>query len=238
MKLDILAIGAHPDDVELGAGGSIAKEISNGKKVGIVDLTKGELGTRGNEEIRKVESTNAANILGVSVRHNLKLEDGFFEINKPNLLKLIELIRFHQPEIVLINSIEDRHPDHQRANQFSSRACFLSGLSKIKTVYNLQAQEKWRPKQVYSYIQWKTLDPDFVVDISNHLESKMKAVKAYESQFFNPNSKEDQTPISSPEFLESLKNVASEFGRLTGVKYAEGFKSEKIQIVNSFFDFK
>jgi N-acetylglucosamine malate deacetylase 1 len=238
MKLDILAIGAHPDDVELGAGASIAKEIDKGAKVGIVDLTKGELGTRGNPDLRKIEADNSAKILGIDYRYNLDIGDGFFEINKENLVKLIEIIRYHKPEIVLINSIKDRHPDHKRANEFASRACFLSGLKKIKTIYKAKKQDKWRPSQVFSYIQWEFIQPDFVVDVSDYFDRKMEAVMAYKSQFYDENSTEDTTPISTPEFLDSLKNISQELGRLSGVKYAEGFNSEKIPAVDSLFNIK
>ncbi|MEN8136877.1 MAG: bacillithiol biosynthesis deacetylase BshB1 [Bacteroidota bacterium] len=238
MKLDILAIGAHPDDVELGAGATLAKEIEAGKKVGILDLTRGELGTRGSAEIRDVESQKSAEVLGIQVRENLLLEDGFFENTKENQLKIVEVIRKYRPEVVLINAIDDRHPDHPKASQLASASCFLSGLVKVKTYRDNKEQEKWKPKHVYSYIQWKYLDPDFVVDVSEFMDKKMQAIQQYKSQFFDPNSKEPETPISGKQFLDGLKHIASELGRVSGVKYAEGFKVERYPVVDSFFDLK
>ncbi len=238
MKLDILAIGAHPDDVELGAGATIAKEIANGKKVGILDLTRGELGTRGSAEIRDVEASNSAKILGVSIRENLKLEDGFFEDSKDNQLKIIGVIRKYQPEIVLINAKIDRHPDHTNANKLVSTACYLSGLRKIETIFEDKLQKEWRPKHVYSYIQWKYIEPDFVVDVSDFIDIKIESVLAYKSQFFDSNSKEPETPISSKGFLDSLRNTASELGRVSNVKYAEGFNVERYPAIDSLFDIK
>ena len=238
MKLDILAIGAHPDDVELGAGATIAKEIASGKKVGILDLTRGELGTRGSADIRDVEATNSAKILGVAIRENLSLQDGFFEYNKENQLKIVEIIRKHQPEIVLINAPKDRHPDHGKAHNLASTACFLSGLIKIETELEGEKQKEWRPKNVYSYIQWKYLEPDFVVDVSNFIDIKINSILEFKSQFFDPNSKEPETPISKGGFLDSVKNLASEFGKNTGVKYAEGFIVERYPLIDSIFDIK
>ena len=223
MKLDILAIGAHPDDVELGVGATIAKEIANGKNVGILDITRGELGTRGTAEIRDIESRNSSKILGVAIRENLKLEDGFFEDNKENQIKIIEVIRKYQPEIVLINAPKDRHPDHGKAHSLASTACYLSGLIKIDTKFEGEKQKAWRPKHVYSYIQWKYLEPDFVVDVSEYLDIKIKAILEFKSQFFDPNSNEPETPISKHGYLDSIKGSAAEFGKITGVKYAEGF---------------
>lgn len=238
MKLDILAIGAHPDDVELGVGATIAKEVANGKKVGILDLTRGELGTRGNADIRDVESINSSNILGVKVRENLKLQDGFFENNKESQIKIIEVVRKYRPEIVLINAPKDRHPDHGKAHSLASIACFLSGLVKIKTEIEDKKQEVWRPKHVYSYIQWKYIEPDFVVDVSEFMDTKIKSILEYKSQFFDPNSEEPETPISSAGFLDSIRNIASEFGKHTGVKYAEGFIVERYPLIDSLFDIK
>ena len=234
MKLDILAIGAHPDDVELGCGATLAKEISLGKKVGILDLTRGELGTRGSAEIRDKESNNAAKILGVSVRENLALPDGFFENNKQNQLKIIEVIRKYKPKIVLCNAIDDRHIDHAKGSKLASDACFLSGLRKIQTEYKNEAQEAWRPKHVYHYIQWKNIEPDFVVDVSEFIEKKIEAVLAYKSQFFNPTSKEPNSPISSKNFLDSITYRAQDLGRLIGVEFAEGYTSERYVAVESF----
>ncbi|MGJ5640668.1 bacillithiol biosynthesis deacetylase BshB1 [Formosa sp. S-31] len=238
MKLDILAIGAHPDDVELGCGGTIAKEISNGKSVGIIDLTRGELGTRGTEETRAEESAEAAKILGVSVRENLGFADGFFVNDKKHQLEIIKMIRKYQPEIVLCNAIDDRHIDHGKGSKLVSDACFLSGLKKIETEMDGISQEQWRPKLVYHYIQWKNIEPDFVVDISDFIEMKEKAVYAYKTQFFDPASKEPETPISSKNFTDSINYRARDLGRLVGVKFAEGFTSERYVAVENLFDLK
>ena len=232
-KLDILAFGSHPDDIELGCGGTIAKEISLGKKVGVIDLTKGELGTRGSAEIRKKEAAKAKEILGLSLRENLNFADGFFINDKVHQFKIIELIRKYQPEIVLCNAIDDRHIDHPKGSKLVSDACFLSGLRKIETFYNQKLQQAWRPKVVYHYIQWKNITPDFVVDISNFIGIKMKAVKAYSSQFYDPNSKEPISPITSKNFLDSVKYRAQDLGRLVGVDYAEGFTTERFVAVKS-----
>ena len=204
MKLDILAFGAHPDDVELGAGATIAKEISLGKKVGIVDLTRGELGTRGSAELRDIEAANAAKILGVSVRENLGFADGFFINDKKHQLEIIKMIRKYKPEIVLCNAIDDRHIDHPKGSKLVSDACFLSGLLKIETDLAGNQQEKWRPKQVYHYIQWKNIEPDFVVDVSGFIDIKMQSVLAYKTQFYDANSEEPETPITSKNFTDSV----------------------------------
>jgi len=233
MKLDILAIGAHPDDVELGCGATIAKEISLGKKVGILDLTRGELGTRGSAKIRDKEALNAAKILGSLVRENLAFADGFYMNDKQHQLEIIKIIRKYKPSIVLCNAIDDRHIDHPKGSKLVSEACFLSGLVKIETELNGKKQEAWRPKQVYHYIQWKNLEPDFVVDVSGFIEAKMKAVKAYSSQFYDPNSKEPSSPITSVNFLESIKYRAQDLGRLIGVDYAEGFTTERYVAIKS-----
>ena len=238
MKLDILAIGAHPDDVELGCGATIAKEISLGKKVGILDLTRGELGTRGSAEIRDKESEDAAKILGVEVRENIAIADSFFENSKENQLKIIEVIRKYKPEIVLCNAIDDRHIDHPKGSKLTSDACFLSGLRKIKTNVDGKNQEAWRPKFVYHYIQWKNIEPDFVVDVSGFVEKKLEAVLAYKSQFFDPNSKEPTSPISSKNFLDSITYRAQDLGRLIGVDFAEGFTSERYVAVENLSKLK
>ena len=238
MKLDILAFGAHPDDVELGCGGTLAKEIANGKRVGIIDLTKGELGTRGTEFTRKEEAANAAKILGVQVRENLGFADGFFVNDKTHQLEIIKTLRKYQPEIVLCNAIDDRHIDHGKGSKLVSDACFLSGLVKIETVLNGKNQDKWRPKQVYHYIQWKPIKPDFVVDISNFIEVKMDSVMAYKTQFYDPNNTESETPISSKNFLDSIKYRASDLGRLINSDYAEGFTVERYVAVDSLFNLK
>uniref|UniRef100_UPI004048BCF2 bacillithiol biosynthesis deacetylase BshB1 n=1 Tax=Mariniflexile sp. TaxID=1979402 RepID=UPI004048BCF2 len=240
MKLDILAIGAHPDDVELGCGATLAKEVANGKKVGIIDLTRGELGTRGTAETRDLESKEATKILGVSVRDNMEFADGFFVNDKYHQLELVKMIRKYRPEIIICNAIDDRHIDHGKASKLVSDACFLSGLIKIDTKdSNSDAwQEPWRPKQVYHYIQWKNLEPDLVVDVSGFMETKMKAVLAYKTQFYDENSKEPETPISSKNFTDSIEYRARDLGRLVGVAYAEGFTVERYVVVDSLFNIK
>lgn len=236
MKLDILAFGAHPDDVELGCAGTIAKEISLGKKVGIVDLTRGELGTRGSVEIRNQESANAARILGVSVRENLEMRDGFFVNDETHQLKVIQMIRKYKPEIVLCNAVDDRHVDHSKGSKLVSDACFLSGLTKIKTACDGIVQEVYRPKLVYHYIQWKNLIPDFVVDISGFNDIRLEAILTYKSQFYNSDSSEPETPIASKNFLDSLNYRVQDLGRLIGTDYAEGFMVERYLAVNSLGD--
>jgi len=236
MKLDILAIGAHPDDVELGCGATLAKEIASGKKVGILDLTKGELGTRGSAEIRKSEADKAAKILGVLVRENLNLPDGFIQNNRASQLALIEKIRYYQPDIILTNAIDDRHTDHPEASSLTTKACFLSGLSKIDTTVDGMDQKAWRPKHVYHYIQWKNIKPDFVVDVSDYLAIKLKAVLAYDSQFYKPTSEEPATPIATQNFLESITYRAKDLGRLIGTEAAEGFTVERYVAVKYLDD--
>lgn len=238
MKLDILAFGAHPDDVELGCSATLAKELSLGKKVGIIDLTRGELGTRGSVAIRNSEAAMAAEILGVQVRENLDMRDGFFVNDESHQLRVIEMIRKYQPEMVLCNAIADRHIDHGKGSQLVSDACFLSGLTKIETYHNGQKQAAWRPKVVYHYIQWQTIEPDFVVDVSAFMDVKMKAVQAYASQFYDPNSTEPVTPIASKNFLDSIEYRAMDLGRLVGVAFAEGFTVERYLTVNSLGDLK
>ena len=238
MKLDILAFGAHPDDIELGCGATIAKEISLGKSVGIIDLTRGELGTRGSAEIRDTEAENAAKILKVSVRENLNFRDGFFKNNEKHQLEVIRMIRKYKPEIVLCNAIDDRHIDHGKGSKLVSDACFLSGLSKIQTSLDGNIQEAWRPKVVYHYIQWKNIEPDFVVDVSEFMNVKMEAIMAYDSQFYNPKSKEPESPITSKNFLDSVKYRAQDLGRLINVAYGEGFTVERYLAVNSLGDLK
>lgn len=233
MKLDILAFGAHPDDVELGCGGTLAKEISLGKKVGIIDLTRGELGTRGSVEIRNSESAQASEILGVSIRENLDMRDGFFVNDEEHQLKIIKMIRKYQPEIVICNAIDDRHIDHGKGSKLVSDACFLSGLIKIETEIDGVKQTAWRPKVVYHYIQWKNIEPDFVVDISGFVDIKTKAILAYSSQFYNPNDNGPITPIATKNFLESIHYRSQDLGRLVGVDYAEGFTTERYLAVNS-----
>jgi N-acetylglucosamine malate deacetylase 1 len=236
MKLDILAFGAHPDDVELGCGGTIAKEISLGKKVGIIDLTRGELGTRGSAAIRDSESKKAAEILGVSSRENLDMRDGFFVNDEKHQIEIIKMLRKYRPEIVLCNAVDDRHIDHGKGSKLVSDSCFLSGLMKIETEIDGEKQKAWRPKLVYHYIQWKNVEPDFVVDISGYNETRVKAILAYGSQFYDPNSNEAETVIASKNFLESLSYRPRDFGRLIGVDFAEGFTIERPLAVNSLGD--
>lgn len=238
MKLDILAFGAHPDDIELGAGGTIAKAIAEGKKVGVIDLTKGELGTRGTAETRKTEAENAAKILGLSVRENLGFADGFFTNDKAHQLEIIKTLRKYQPEIVLCNAVKDRHIDHGKGSKLVSDACFLSGLVKIETKQDGIIQDRWRPKHIYHYIQWENSTPDFAVDISEFIEIKQKAVEAYETQFFKSDSNELETPITSKSFIDSINYRARDLGRLVGVDYAEGFTVERCITVDSLFDIK
>lgn len=236
MKLDILAFGAHPDDVELGCGGTIAKEVALGKKVGIIDLTRGELGTRGSVAIRNHESAVAAKILGVSVRENLDMRDGFFVNDEKHQIEIIKMIRKYQPDVVICNAIDDRHIDHGKGSKLVSDACFLSGLMKISTEYNSEQQMAWRPKVVYHYIQWKNLKPDFVVDITGYNDKRVEAILAYSSQFYNPNSNEPETPIATKNFLESLNYRVQDLGRLIGTDYGEGFTVERYLAVNSLGD--
>lgn len=230
MKLDILAIGVHPDDVELGCSGTLINEIKSGKKVGIADLTQGELGTRGNIVIRYQEAADAAMIMGVQVRENLKMRDGFFRNDEEHQLKLIQTIRKYQPEIVIGNVLHDRHPDHGRAGKMITESCFLSGLSKIETKDDAgNPQQRWKPAYVLHYIQDWYYEPDLLIDISDVFEQRMKAIEAYKTQFHSGNdySCEPQTYISTPDFLESIVARARMMGKKIGVKYAEGFITEK-----------
>lgn len=236
MKLDILAIGVHPDDVELGCSGTILNEIKRGKKIGIVDLTQGELGTRGNIDTRYNEAATASMIMGIDVRENLKMRDGFFENDESNKIKLITAIRKYQPEIVLANVLHDRHPDHGRAGKMTADCCFLAGLAKIETKDEFGiTQQRWRPSYVLHYVQDWYHEPDLLIDISDVFEQRMKAIEAYTTQFNIGNNSEDgpQTYISNPDYLESVIARARMFGKRIGVKYAEGFISEKkIGIMN------
>jgi bacillithiol biosynthesis deacetylase BshB1 len=236
MKLDILAFGAHPDDVELGCAGTILKEISLGKTIGIIDLTRGELGTRGSAEIRDQEANAAAKILGVLVRENLEMRDGFFVNDEKHQLEVIKMIRKYRPEIVLCNAIDDRHIDHAKGSKLVSDACFLSGLRKVETNVDGESQEAWRPKLVYHYIQWKNIEPDFVVDITGFTDKKIESIIAYRSQFYDANSKEPESPITSKNFFESLNYRSQDLGRLVGVDHAEGFTVERYLAVNSLAD--
>ncbi|MAT90459.1 MAG: bacillithiol biosynthesis deacetylase BshB1 [Flavobacteriaceae bacterium] len=236
MKLDILAIGAHPDDVEMSCGATLAKEIDLGKKVGILDLTRGELGTRGTPEIRKKEAAAAAEILGVEVRENLQLDDGFFKDDKTSQLAVIEILRKYQPEVVFANAVDDRHIDHGRAASLVRNACFLSGLRKISTTLDGKEQKAWRPKHLYYYIQWKELEPDFVIDVTGYLDLKMKSVLAYKSQFYDKDSKEPETPISSKNATDSLRYRNQNLGRLIGTEAGEGFTKSRMLAVSSVSD--
>ena len=233
MKLDILVFGAHPDDVELGCGGTVIKEIKAGKKVGIIDLTRGELGTRGTIDTRNSEAKLASEIMGITVRENMGFKDGFFKDDEAHKLALIRKIRKYQPEIVITNAVSDRHPDHGRGAEITVDSCFLAGLEKIET-----EQEIWRPRAIYHYIQFNYLTPDVVVDISAEMEVKLKAVNAYSTQFFNADSKETETIISSQGFLDSISYRAQDLGRQSNCEYAEGFLAHQMPKVNTLLDIK
>ncbi len=233
-KLDILVFAAHPDDVELACSGTVLKHISLGYKVGIVDLTRGELGTRGSAEIRAEETKVASSILGIHSRENLGFRDGFFEIDEAHLLKVVEVIRKYQPELILANAASDRHPDHKRAGDLVSRANFLSGLVKIETAN----QTAWRAKVVYRYIQDNYIEPDFVVDISGFEAKKLEAIKAFKSQFYDPNSTEPKTPISREDFLDFILARAKQLGRPINAEYGEGFTVERYVGVDDLFKLK
>ena len=236
MNVDVLAFGAHPDDVELGCGATLAKLVASGKSVGVVDLTCGELGTRGSASMRIQESEAASKILGVSSRENLGFADGFFTNDKLHQLEVVRVIRKYKPKIVICNAVKDRHIDHCKAAKLVADSCFLSGLVKIKTQNQGEAQEFWRPQQVFHYIQWQPIEPDFVVDVSDFMQIKKRAVLSYASQFYNPNVKDIPTPISSKNFLESVTYRAKDLGRLVGVAYAEGFTSNHLLKISNLFD--
>ena len=238
MKLDLLAFGVHPDDVELSCAGTLLVEKKKGKKVGIIDLTRGELGTRGTAGTREEEATNSARILGVDLRDNLDMSDAFFKNDEENQRKIITVLRKYQPEIILCNAPEDRHPDHGRSSKLVADASFLSGLRKIETFDDNKKQEVWRPKYVFNYIQDQYFTPSFVIDISEVIEKKVEAIKAFKTQFFvNETDNEPQTYISTPEFLESVINRSKIFGKMIGVKHAEGFISKKMIGMRSFDSF-
>lgn len=238
MKLDILVLAVHPDDAELGCSGTILKHIALGKKVGIIDFTRGELGTRGTAETRDVEAADSARILGLHARENLKFKDAFFKNDEAHQLEVIRMIRKYQPEIVLSNALRDRHPDHKRAGDLSNDAVFLSGLSKIKTFEQGTEQQAWRPRLLLQYIQDTYIEPDVIVDITPYMETKLESIKAFKTQFFNSDLDEPQTYISSPEFFESTIGRAREFGRSIGATYAEGFTSCKLLGVDNLFDLR
>lgn len=237
MKLDILAFASHPDDIELGCSGTLIAHIAQGKKVGIVDLTRGELGTRGTPETRIQEAEDASRIMGLSVRENLGLADGFFQNDKEHQLRVVEMIRKYKPELVIMNAIHDRHPDHKRGSDLVSESCFKSGLRMIKTLNEAgEEQEAWRPKAVYHYIQDRFIVPDVVVDVTEHWDKKMETIRAFKSQFYNPDDASPNTYISSPEFLDFIEARAKEMGHSIGVTYGEGFTKERNIGVRSFFD--
>ncbi len=236
MKIDILAIGAHPDDVELCCAGTILRHIAMGKKVGILDLTRGELGTRGSASLRKKEAAAAAKILGVTFRDNLGMMDGAFSNDSKHQIEVIKKIRQYKPELVLCNTIRDRHPDHGRASSLVSEACFYSGLPKITSSHNGKSQQSWRPKAVYHYVQDRYIQPDFVIDVSPYFKLKMKAVMAFSSQFYSSRSKEPSTPISSKNFLDFVQARMRDLGREIGVDYAEGFTVERRPGITNLFD--
>jgi bacillithiol biosynthesis deacetylase BshB1 len=238
MKLDILAFAAHPDDIELSAGGTILKAVKEGRKVGIVDLTKGELGSRGSSVIRGDEAAAAAEILGLSIRENLGLTDGFFEINQDSQLEVVRMIRKYQPEIVLANAVSDRHPDHGKGAELVHKSAFLSGLIKIKTEVDGEEQAAWRPKRVFHYIQDHYIEPDFVVNITDEFEDKLKSIMAYSSQFFNPVGDGVKTPISGEDFVKFIEGRARQMGREAGFEMGEGFTVSNPLGVESLFDVK
>ncbi len=237
MKLDILAIGVHPDDVELSCSGTLLSHIDKGYKVGLLDLTLGELGTRGNAEIRTQEAMASAHLMGALVREQLDMADGFFSHNQENLVKIIRVIRRYCPNVILANAVQDRHPDHGRAAKLIADACFLSGLIKIETFEdNGVPQAAWRPQNVYHYIQDRVLKPDFAVDISPYINKKFELIMAFKSQFFDPFSSEPVTPISSKDFLDSIRGKDAVYGRYIGVSYAEGYTVNKVIGVSNLFD--
>lgn len=236
MKLDILVLAVHPDDAELGCSGTIAKHIALGKKVGIVDFTRGELGTRGTAETRDEEAADSAKILGIHVRENLRFKDGFFKNDEEHQLEVIKMIRKYQPEIILTNALHDRHPDHGRAGDLANDASFLSGLPKINTELDGVQQQAWRPRLQLQYIQDRYIKPDVIIDITPYIETKLASIKAFKTQFFNPELDEPDTYISSPDFFESVIGRSREFGKSIGTTYAEGFTCRKLLGVNSLFD--
>lgn len=236
MKLDILAFAAHPDDVELSASGTLMRYVAEGKKVGIIDLTEGELGTRGTVETRYEEAADASKIIGLSARENLRMPDGFFEDNAENKRLIIEQIRKYQPEIVLANSISDRHPDHGRAGKLVEDACFLAGLRKIETSMEGQEQLPHRPRLVAHYIQDFYLEPSFVIDVTPFVERKIEVIKAFKTQFYDPNSPEPSTPISGEEFFDFIKGRMLNMGRPAGMRYAEGFTISRVFGVKDLYE--
>lgn len=238
MKLDILVFAVHPDDAELGCSGTILKHIALGKKVGIVDFTRGELGTRGSAEIRDAEAADSAQIMGLHARENLRFRDGFFKNDELHQLEVIKMVRKYQPEIILTNALHDRHPDHGRAGDLANDAIFLSGLRRIETEIDGVSQKEWRPRLVLQYIQDRYIEPDIIIDVSEFSDQKVAAIRAFKTQFDSPDQSEPQTYISSPEFLESVIARAREFGKQIGVPYGEGFTSRKLLGVDNLFNLK
>lgn len=238
MNLDILAFAAHPDDVEISCGGTLLRYVQEGKKVGIIDLTRGELGTRGSAETREIEAKNAADFLQLSMRKNLSFKDGFFTSDESNTMKIIAEIRRYKPEIILANSLVDRHPDHAKAAKLVADACFLSGLSKIETHWENEVQEAYRPRLVLHYIQDYYIEPDIVLDVSEFIEQKINLIKCFHSQFYDPQSKEATTPISGEEFFDFLKGRMMSYGRPIGAKYAEGFSVKRLVGVSDIFELR
>ena len=234
--VDILAFGAHPDDVELSAGGTLIKQIKNGSTVGIVDLTMGEMGTRGTTEIRALEAEQAMKIIGANFRENLKMSDSFVDLSKESIYKVVKAIRTHQPKIILCNAVKDRHPEHGVASKLVSKACFISGLRKYESSLDGETQKPHVPQNVYHYIQDQWIDPDFIVDISEEIDQKIKAVKAFESQFYDSKSKEPTTPISSKDFMDSIFSKANLMGRSIGKRFGEGFTTERPTGTNNLFN--
>lgn len=239
LKLDILVLPVHPDDAELGCAGTLLKQAALGYKIGIADLTQGELGTRGSAKIREQEATVAAGVLGLAVRENLGIPDGFFENTKEYQLKVIEIIRKYKPDVIITNAYHDRHPDHGRASELVETSAFLAGLRKIETYFNGNLQEEWRPTQVLHFIQDRYIRPDIIVDISAYWDKKIESILAYKSQFFNPEWEgEPQTYISSPEFIQIVEGRAREFGKSINAKFGEGFTSKKILGVDNLFNLR
>lgn len=238
IKLDILVLAAHPDDAELGCGGAIAKHVALGHKVGVVDFTRGELGTRGTVHTRDEEAAASASILGLSVRENLNFRDGFFQNDEQHKLEVAKVIRKYQPEIILANAIYDRHPDHGKGAGLSFDACFMAGLVKIETTLDGKGQLPWRPKALYHYIQSQYIQPDFIVDISEHWNTKMESIRAFKTQFYDPNSNEPETYISNPAFMKMLESRAQEYGHAIGVKFGEGFTVRRSIGVDHLFSIK
>ncbi|WP_162416044.1 bacillithiol biosynthesis deacetylase BshB1 [Cyclobacterium roseum] len=236
MKLDILAIAAHPDDAELSCSGTLASHVAKGYKVGILDLTRGEMGTRGTPELRIKEAGKAAEILNLSMRENLGFQDVYFKDDKEHQVAIARVLRTYRPEIVLANAVSDRHPDHGKGGSLASHACFVSGLRKLETEKDGKPQEAWRPKYIYHYIQNNYIEPDLVVDISSHWETKIKSILAFQSQFYNPDSKEPESFISRPDFLDFIEARSREMGHKINVKYGEGFTVERVTGVSDLFD--